>query len=61
VLKNNATRCKIGKACDMVHLNEDKTIDAMKEVKVVGESSRSWLFRKMMKTLSPHCCPLKAG
>ena len=44
---------------DTADLNEDKSIDTEKEVKVVGESSKSLSFRESMKGLSSHCRPLK--
>ena len=40
-------------------LNEEKSKDMDKDVKVVGKSSRSLLFHKRMRRLSPHCRPLK--
>ena len=52
-------RCKIGKANDVVDLNEEKSIDAKKEIKVVGEFLRSLSFFERMKELLPHRCPLK--
>jgi hypothetical protein len=42
-----------------VDLNEDKTTNMKNEVKVVGESSRSLLFRERLRGLLPHHCPLK--
>jgi hypothetical protein len=35
-------------------LNEEKSNDKKNEVKVVGESSRPFSFRKKMKGLSPY-------
>ena len=59
MLENDATRCMNSEADDEADLNEDKSIDTEKEVNVVGKSLRSLLFRKKMKRLSPHHCPLK--
>ena len=59
VLKKDATMCMNGEANHAVDLNEDKLIESKKEVKMVGKTSRSLLFRKRMKRLSPHCRPLK--
>ena len=49
----------VGEANDAIDLNDDKSIDVKEEVKVVGESSRSLLFHKRMKGLSPYRYPLK--
>jgi hypothetical protein len=48
-----------GEANDAVDLNEDKTIDTKKEVKVVAESLRSLSFSERMKILLPHRRPLR--
>ena len=42
-----------------VDLNKDKSKKTEQEVKIVCESSKSLLFREMMRGLSPHRCPLK--
>ena len=41
------------------NLDEDKPNKTEQEVKVVGESLKSFSFRKRMRGLSPHCRPLK--
>ena len=40
------------------HLNEDKSIET-EEVKVIGKSSKSFLFHERIKVLSSHRRPLK--
>ena len=42
-----------------VDLNEEKSKNGEKEVKVVGKSSRSLSFREKMRGISPHSRPLK--
>jgi hypothetical protein len=59
VLDKDATRCMNSEADDAIDLNEKKSNDRQKEVKVVGESSRSFSFRERMKGLSLHRRPLK--
>lgn len=59
VLEKDATRCMNNEADDAAKLNEYKSNDKEKDVKVVGESSRSLSFRKRMKGLSSHSHPLK--
>ena len=54
--KNNKRRADVPEKD--VDLNEDKSIET-EEVKVVGESSKSLLFRERMKGLLPHRHPLK--
>jgi hypothetical protein len=59
VVEKDATRCMNSDAGDATKLNEGKSNDMEKEVKVVGESSRPLSFCERMKELSPHCRPLK--
>jgi hypothetical protein len=44
---------------DAADLNVDNPIDTKQGIKVVGESSRSLLFRERMRHLSQHRRPLK--
>ena len=54
MLKNDARSCMVGEADEVVDLSDDKSIDAEKEVKVIGKSSRSLSFHERMKDLSPY-------
>jgi hypothetical protein len=59
VLDNDATRCMNNEADDAANLNEEKSNDNEKEVRVVGKLLRSLSFCERMKGLSPHRRPLK--
>ena len=54
VLENDFTRWMNSEADDAAELNKEKLNNMEKEVKVVGKSSMSMLFRERMKGILPH-------
>ena len=59
MLEKDTTRRMNSDANDVAELNEEKSKDRQKEVKVVSESLRFLSFREIIKGLSPHRCYLK--